>query len=75
MEPLSDKEIQEKWNSFLAICPGQQYAWEAVFAYSKFHLDEIEEVLFSYEGSNDAEDWALLARLKEKDQYGRDIFG
>ena len=75
MEPLSEEEIDKKWNSFLAVCPGQQYDWEAVFQYSKFQLDEIEQVLFSHEGENDNVDWALIARLKEKDQHGRQLFG
>lgn len=61
---LSDREIDEKWNSFLAVCPGERYDWKAVFVYSKFQLEEIEEILFSHEGHNDEDDWALIAKLK-----------
>lgn len=61
---MNNKEIDEKWNSFLVVCPGEQYDWEAVMAYSDFKLEDIEKILWSREGENDGTEWAMVAKLK-----------
>ena len=47
----------------------EDYDWQEAFGYADFNIDQVEEVIASYEGENDGDSWSLVAKLRDG-RYG-----